>query len=87
MKEIIKKLLLTADKFISEWHVRQPEFTYSACVSFVKHCEILRKFKERSDLKHIYKKKNLDKAGFANDSVYANSKGLAQRTISDKNLT
>ena len=57
MNEIIKKLLLTGDKFISEWHVRQPEFTYSAWVSFIKHCEILRKLRERSDLKHIYKTK------------------------------
>ena len=31
MNDIANKLLLTGDKFIPEMHLRQPEFTYSAC--------------------------------------------------------
>ena len=31
MNEIINKILLSGDKFMSEMHLRQLEFTYSAC--------------------------------------------------------
>ena len=31
MNEIVNKFLLTGDKFMSEMHLRQPGFTYSAC--------------------------------------------------------
>ena len=31
MNEIVNKFLLTGDKFMPEMHLRQPEFTYSAC--------------------------------------------------------
>ena len=36
MNEIVNKLLLTGNKFMPEMHLRQPEFTYSACGSFLK---------------------------------------------------
>ena len=36
MNEIVNKFLLTGDKFIPEMHLRQPEFTYSACGPFTK---------------------------------------------------
>ena len=42
MSEIFNKFLLTGglfDKFIPKLHLRQPVFTYSACVPFTKHCE------------------------------------------------
>ena len=49
------------------------------------HWEKVKKFYETGDLKHIYKNE-LDKACFAHDDVYANSKFSAKRTISDKIL-
>ena len=31
MNEIVNKFLLAGDKFMTEMHLRQPGFTYSAC--------------------------------------------------------
>ena len=31
MNEIVKKFLLVGDKFLPEMHLKQPDFTYSAC--------------------------------------------------------
>ena len=36
MNEKIDKVLLAGDKFMSEMHLKQPEFTYSACGPFTK---------------------------------------------------
>ena len=36
MNEIVYKFLLAGDKFRPEMHLRQPEFTYSACEAFTK---------------------------------------------------
>ena len=36
MNEIVTKLLLAGDKFMSETHFRQPGFTYSAFGAFIK---------------------------------------------------
>ena len=36
MNEIINKSLLAGDKFMPEMHLRQPNFTYSACGTFTK---------------------------------------------------
>ena len=38
MNEIINNnFLLTSDKFMPEIHLKQPEFTYSACGPFTKN--------------------------------------------------
>ena len=37
MNEIVKKTLLAGDKFMPEIHLKQPEFTYSACGPFTKN--------------------------------------------------
>ena len=55
---------------MNELHLSQPKFTYSAF---------------GDNLKQIYKIE-LDKACFYYDAAYFNIKGLAKRTISDKNL-
>ena len=34
MNERVNKLLLTGDTFMSETHLKQPGFTYSACGPF-----------------------------------------------------
>ena len=36
MNEVVKMFLLVEDKFITEMHLRQPDFTYSACTPFTK---------------------------------------------------
>ena len=43
---IVIKLLLVGDKFMPEIHVKQPAFTYSACGSFGKNKERIKKLKE-----------------------------------------
>ena len=42
MNEIIYK----PDKFMPEMHLRQPKFTYSACGTFTKNKEGIKKIKE-----------------------------------------
>ena len=66
-------------------HLRQPGFTYGTCAPFTKHHERIQNFKVTDDLKHIYKNK-LDKACFAHDRAYSDSKDLAKRTVSDNLL-
>ena len=39
MNEIVHKLLLAGNKFMSEMHLRQPGFTYSAWGPFPKNKE------------------------------------------------
>ena len=39
MNEIDNKFLLAGDKFMPEINLKQPRFTYSACVSFTKSKE------------------------------------------------
>ena len=46
-----------------EIHLRQPEFTYSACGPFTKTKERIQKFKEMGDSEYIYQNE-LDKACF-----------------------
>ena len=53
----MKQFLLAGDKFMSEIHLRQPEFTYSACRLFTKKKK--RKKKERKNIK-IKKIKTVD---------------------------
>ena len=66
-----------------ELHLKQPGFTYSTCGTFAEHREIIQRFKEKANLKHLYRNE-LDKASFAHDAANSDSKDLAKRTISDK---
>ena len=68
-----------------ELHLKHPGFTYSACGPFTKHCKIIQKFREKGNLKHSYRNE-LDKACFAHDATYSDSKNFANRAISDKVL-
>ena len=85
MRQIINKFLLAGDKFMPEMHLRQPQFTYSACGPYTKHKQRIKKFKETGDTNYIYKNE-LDKACFANDATYSDSKNVTKRTIADKIL-
>ena len=40
MNEIVNKFLLVGDKFMSEMHLKQPVFSYSACGPFTKNKEL-----------------------------------------------
>ena len=83
MNEIINKLLLAGDKFMPEMHLRQPDFTYSACGPFTKNKERIEKFIRSGNTDFIYKNE-LDKACFQHDIAYGKSKDLVKRTQSDK---
>ena len=85
MNNIIDKFLLVGDKFMPEMHLRQPQFTYSACGPFTKNKERIQKFKETGDTKYIYKNE-LDKTCFQHDMAYGDFKDLAKRTAADKFL-
>ena len=47
MNEIVKKFFLAGDTFMPEIHLRQPGFTYSACGSFRKNKEKIKKVKKK----------------------------------------
>ena len=85
MNNVINKFLLAGDKFMPEMHLRQPQFTYSACGAFIKHKQRIQKYKETGDTNYIYKNE-LDKACFAHDVAYSDSKDLTKRTVADKIL-
>ena len=85
MNKFIKKILFTEVTFMPELHLKLPGLTYSAYGPFTKHCERIKKFRETSNLKHLHRNA-LDKACFAYDAVYSDSKGVPKRTISDRIL-
>ena len=85
MNNIINTFLLVGDKFMPEMQLRQPQFTYSACRPFTKHKQKIQKFKETGDTNYIYKIE-LDKACFAHDATYSDSKDLTKRTVADNIL-
>ena len=68
-----------------EMHLRQPGFTYSACVSFTENKERIQKFRKTGDAVYIYKIE-LDKACFQHDMAYGSFKNLARRTTADNVL-
>ena len=82
MNNLINKFLLAGDKFMPEIHLREPQFTYSACGPFTRHEEM---FKETGDTNYVFKNE-LNKTCFVHDAAYSDSKGLTKRTIADKNL-
>ena len=85
MNEINNKFLLADDKFMPEMHLKQTEFTYSACGPFTKNEERIEKFMQTGNTDYIYKNK-LDRACFQHDMAYGKSRDLEKRTQSDKVL-
>ena len=57
MDEIVNNFLLAGDTFIPEMHLRQPEFTYSACGPFTKNKEKIPKTKKQ-EIHNIFFKTN-----------------------------
>ena len=82
---MVNKILLAGDKFMPEMHLRQPGLIYSVCELFTKHKQRIQKFMQTGDTNYIYKKE-LDKACFAHDAAYSDSKDLTKTTQSDKVL-
>ena len=85
MNGIDNKFLLAGDKYMSEMHLKQPGFTYSACGPFTKDKERIKKLKKTGDARYI-NKNELDKACFQHDMAYGDFKDLKRRTASDKTL-
>ena len=73
MNDILNKFLLAIDKFIPEMHLKQPEFTYSACGSFTKNKQRIQRFMETGDTNYSYRNE-LDKACFQHDMAYEDFK-------------
>ena len=57
MNYIGNKFLLARDKYMPEIHLKQPEFTYSACEPFTKN---IKKFKnsEKQEIQNIFTEMN-----------------------------
>ena len=85
MNDIINKFLLAGDKFMPEMHLRQPDFTYSACGPFTKNKERIKNFMQTGNADFFYKNQ-LDKGCFQHDMAYCKAKDLVRRTQSDKVL-
>ena len=85
MNYIINKFLLAGDKFMTELHLRQPQFVYSACGPFTRHKERIKEFKRTGDTRLLYRNK-LDKACFKHDAAYAKYKDVENILISDQKL-
>ena len=85
MNDLINTFLLAGDNFMPEMHLKQTQFTCSACGPFTKNKERIQKFKETGDTKYIYRNE-FDKACFQHDMAYGDFKDLARRTATDKVL-
>ena len=85
MNEVVNKFLLEEDKFVSEMHLSQPGFTYSAFGSFKKNKERIQKLKKTGGSRYIYREE-LDKACFQHGMAYEVFKDLTTRIPSDKIL-
>ena len=85
MNIVINNFLLADDKLMTEMHLRQPRFVYSACGPFTRHKERIKEFKRTGDTRYIYRNE-LDKACFQHDFAYADHKDLINRTEADKVL-
>ena len=47
INDLINKFLLAGDKFRPEMHLRQPQFTYSACGPFTKNKERIQELRKQ----------------------------------------
>ena len=85
MNGIVNKYLLAGDTFLSEMHLKQPGFTYSASVPFTKNKQRIQKCMQTGDTNYLYRT-DLDKACFQYDMAYGKFRDLERRAQSDKFL-
>ena len=83
MNETVNKFLLAGDKFMTEMHLKQPGFTYSAFGPYTKNKERVQNFIRTGDIHYIYKN-DLGKAYFQHDVAYDRYKDFPKRTESDE---
>ena len=57
MNEKANKLFWVGDKFMPKMHLRQPEFTYSACGPYTKYKESIQELKKQ-EIQDIFIKTN-----------------------------
>ena len=69
-----------------EMHLKQPGSTYSACGTFTKNKERIKKFMPTGNTDYIYKN-NIDQACCQHDMACGKYKDLSKRTESDKVLS
>ena len=69
---------MSGEKFIPEWHLKQPIFTHSACRPFIKHRERILKLRKTVNSKDLYRNE-LGKACFAYGVAYSGIKYLAKK--------
>ena len=55
MNEILNRFLLANNRFMPETHLKQPEFTYSACRPFPRNKERIEQFMQTGNTGFIYK--------------------------------
>ena len=79
MNEIVNNFLLVGETYMPEIHLKQPGFTYSACVTFTKNKEKIKKV-YKLNIQIIFYKNELDKACFEHNVDYGKSKDLVKRT-------
>ena len=72
MNEIAKKFLLGGDKFMPEMYLKQRGFTYSACGSFTRNKERIKKFMQTGNTDFILFE--LDQIWFQHDMAHGNQK-------------
>ena len=67
---------MAGDKFMSEMHLRQGRFTYSACSPFTINKERIKWLKKNRTLKIYFYRNELDKPCFQLDTDYGDFKDL-----------
>ena len=83
MNEMITKLSLVEDKFMSEKDVKQSRFIYSSCGTFTKTKTGIQNFKESGDSKYIYENE-LNNVCLQRDMASGDIEHLIRRTVLDK---
>ena len=63
MNEIVNKSLLAGEKLMPEMHLKQPEFTCSACGPFTRNKERIKNLKKQ-ELQIIFTKMSLTRHAF-----------------------
>ena len=77
---------MAGDESMPEMHLKQPGSTYSACGTFTKNKERIKKFMPTGNTDYIYKN-NIDQACCQHDMACGKYKDLSKRTESDKVLS
>ena len=76
---------MSGDTFMPEIHLKQPDFTQSACGPFTTNKDRIQKLIQAGDTGYIYEN-DIDTACFQHDMPYGKYKDLTKRTESDKML-